>query len=663
MEKANHIVVCKSEQVAYYKQLEQTVTDGAPFVFITREEELLAFTSTLSGINPAYCFIGAELKWEPQQKKNFYGFEVAKLLRLSGLRSKIFFTSFFPSDYFSLDLPQFALLKAEDWHELVRPSALARILQQALEPPMSEDLLEDIQESLLNKRALVRELLHDLKNKLILDQDGQVLMASLERIQLQFQQRLIYILPSQKEAIAKLGAEMKAKFDELLVKMKKEALQQVVDAMTDRFLDLAPASKNDERLLKETSSPLTHWKVLVIEDDEEVRNKLVNHLNRNNIQCTAFADGSDGLSYLKQDYPQNRVTVLLCDLRLKKANSEKWQKCQGYDILRQAFKLHHNYLAFFVLTSGRKRLLRLKSEDINVSAYYKKDVMSSQGAVDVFLQKIREAGDNVFFRLKSRPRLQSWKNSTNRFRYPLSSYYRTHIFAHDYQIAEATINRTAKTFVENVINKQASDNSTIEFIGTIKDQSYVSREVLQKFRDRNLTGRRIALALYLKFTNEDEDEVYRYMRPDSPVTKATKDQLFNTSLALSFTKDLPEKIGPDKPYYQRSNLLEEEIAWLKAEKYLDVDRPHIRLLKQDLETMSIFFDIFYSRMSEEKSERSTFKAKINTINRVKKALKDTAKAAKQHQLWQAFKDDLSSDLETIQTPDLQDYIRQLLAKK
>lgn len=68
-------------------------------------------------------------------------------------------------------------------------------------------------------------------------------------------------------------------------------------------------------------------------------------------------------------------------------------------------------------------------------------------------------------------------------------------------------------------------------------------------------------------------------------------------------------------------------------------------------------------MSEEKSERSTFKAKINTINRVKKALKDTAKAAKQHQLWQAFKDDLSSDLETIQTPDLQDYIRQLLAKK
>ena len=61
-------------------------------------------------------------------------------------------------------------------------------------------------------------------------------------------------------------------------------------------------------------------KVLIIEDEEDVREVLRLHLSEQNYQIIEAENGEEGIKLLKSDNNMINVGVILCDIRMPKVN-------------------------------------------------------------------------------------------------------------------------------------------------------------------------------------------------------------------------------------------------------------------------------------------------------------------------------------------------------
>ncbi|MEO0775878.1 MAG: hypothetical protein AAF146_04920 [Bacteroidota bacterium] len=529
------------------------------------------------------CVVQVELAWSGLYRASQYGREVVLKLRRSGLRSRIYLHSYLPLAAPHKLLREFPPFRQREYHCALPPNP--RDWPELQAGKMSEEAFWDVSETLLSGQSIIREMLHDLKNKATLpvDTPSESAPVILEKVVRNFFQKLSIQFPVEKAVLHSLEQELLEALKERNQGQKNNSTFSIIERFTPRFLALIPEDQPDER----PAIPLkrTRWKVLFVDDEAAVRDFFAEGFRRNRIDFEVVSTPTDAMEVLERDISKNRINVLVTDIRFKD-ELDAWDTWQGYDFLAHVHTRCPNYLAKFAVTASRRQLRRLKNtHHFPLRAYYKDDVQNSEGAMNIFCEELRSEGDRVYFHSHNRPRLSSWrKGNSKRFARPLSHYYRAHLFDVDYYEAEQRINGLAKEYVDRILTGQALPRP-IEFNGTLRSDLPEHPEGLEKFRFRTLLGRRIALALFLK--DKSEEEIFYAMQSGARVTEisASKKLLFNTSLALSLLKDLPNPQDVGKGFFLRSNLLEEEIGWLVREYGADFDVGQIRLSRQELDTI------------------------------------------------------------------------------
>ncbi|MCG8328809.1 MAG: response regulator [Chitinophagales bacterium] len=661
--KKEGLIVCNPQQASFFDKIKNKI--DLPFKIIDKQETLNTFLDSSLKINIDICIIQMDLNWEYSSFQKYYGFEIAKKLRWLGLRCVFYFPTFDKKEQFDPRENLFSLLRIPDYHKIVQLPLEVSVLTAAQPKLMSIELLDDIHDTLIGQRELINERIHDLKNQIIIPSNlnGANLQEYLKNTLAQafFDFRIII---TEKEA--KLQ-EIHDKMFQELSKTSKEKYQNVIEKYTDAIIELYPAANSGE---EEPQELMTPWKVLVVDDDQNVLDLIESGLTRNNIQFHSTTNSQEALEILQNDY-LNNITVLLCDLRLKERHSEIWQSLQGYDLITKIYHEHSNIIAFFAITSARKRLLHLKKRfRIHIIADYKKDIIGSSGALNLFLKRVRETGDEFFFKSRSQPTLSVWRKKTARFACSLNRFYRSHLFQSDYHISEVNINTEAEAFIDEVLNSSTTPPEK-QFTATIKSNRndihpYEDLELLEKFRSGILVGRRIALALFYK--GYTEEEIFTKMQPNADISnlKASTDLLFKTTLALSFKKDLPNPEDIKNGQLLKSNLLLEEINWLQNKYNIDFDLEQLVLNNIDLNIVinwlgNLQFLIKEPMKNYEHPNVQKFtKLKFENINAYKKITETLLLAKKTANLTGLNKEfliDIAYDLEELNNPPLQIFIK------
>ena len=646
----------------YFQRLMDVYPEESTLIPSEEELNLLFERQDLEQVDR--CFVQASLVWSRRSSLQFYGFDIIKKLRKRGLRCIVQIVTPFNASFFDCSFPRYALLKVPDYHQFMKLTIGEEQLKALPSVKMSTELLNDIKDSLLDITSILHEIIHDLKNQLSFEKEDlkELVKIELRKKTDKFFKELATLLPDKKEQLNEIRDELIKKCLGLAGTNFKESIQKTLETITDQLLALAPTPEQIEN----THTPRrAKWRVLFVDDDENIRNTLKEGLERNNISCQLAKNAEEVFQFLEEDKRQNRITILICDVRLINNQTAKWQSFQGYDIISEINKNYSNQLAYFVLTSGRSRLLRMtESYKVNVFARYKRDVISSAGALNLFSDKVREVGEKTFFKSRSQPsHAAPWRKPTDRFDKGLSSFYKKHLSAIDYEDTEEVINADASIFVDHILKGQPNEKK--EFTITIKESKASNDENahLKKFREHILLGRRIALGLYVN--GFSKDEIFDYMHDPANVKKreASIKLLFNSTLALSFKGDLPLADDLAKGHYLKSRLLLEEIEWLTNCYQTDFRLEDIQLNQKDyMSLLSILENLQDDIIEIEKTKSinrppvydSFFSINLNRLSmktapRYFKMAKEMAEA---YHLTASFKEDIQLDLGDLRNPKI-----------
>ena len=623
---AKVIILCRNEINDKYKFW--AGYEKKKHELINSESEFWDYIDTVEIKTIPYCIFQFEINWNNQKH---YSLKIAERLRRLGALCPMYFCTSKPKTLFDLKLPLFAILRAKKFHQLINPITRDELLFDLSSKSMVEYKRLDIVKSLLSNRSLAREVLHELKNKILALSEQNDFGNILPNIESKFKE-LELMFPVAQKDISAIYEKIKDQVLEFLNQEKKGEIAAFIDSYKKSILDLLPEEYSHvEKVTINADKSL--WKVLMFEDDLKLRKSIKDLFISSGIQCISLETGKEVLDTLKKDQSKNEITVLICDIRILE-NEHEWHEYQGYDIMWEVRQNLTNMVEIVALTSGSSRLIDiLEDDDIKIHRRLKQDVLSSDGAKRMFVQGIKELGDNVFFKLRSRPRQASWiKGNKEKHGKPLSYFYREHLMSSEYLRIENWISTEAEDFIKSSVGNNPVENNqrvAINFTGTIKDA--ISKENnLDKFRERVLIGRRIALALYLKYDLSDE-EIYRrmmFVEKNKTVKKTDINQLLTTCLALSFKKDIPTVKDIESGDLLNSGLLVEEIEWLIEKFNIGFNISKIRMSKKEKTSIVLSLDELRDELKKEdiantndKVLNGFFSYDFDKVSSVKEAIK------------------------------------------
>jgi CheY-like chemotaxis protein len=512
----------------------------------------------------------AELNWDSKLKSQFYGIDILRKLRAERrLIHPVVFCSFLPLSYFASN-PKYEILKVPG-HTFIqlpfRPKkdeTIVNYIKRNLGAPLSEELLDDIVDHLCDAKGLIHEIHHHLKNAVVVPpgEQGDISRQRIVKAVDDAFQILSRMFPNDVRVAETRQRLFKDLGENVFVRNQYSRAIERVSQFAGDFERLAPAIADASPTMVEAPP----WKILYIEDEAHLRERVQAEFVKRNLACVTAATAEEAFAILKNDAGTNLITLVITDYRLEQPDTfRKWQEMQGYSIIKEVYLNHPNLVSFFALTAASRRaLLRVqKTYQVKVNTFSKEDVLSSDGAFNMFAEAVRREGDRVFDAVCSQPQLTSWITEDSKFAAPLKHYYRAHRLALDYETAEAEISAKAKAYVDGVVevNETSSQPPGHKFqfqAGLAKGPDDPS--MLPKFREK-LIGRRIALGLFVLLEYYPES-IYLAMRkspfaqgneiPSTLVDEAKQNlkPLLSTHLALSLVDDVPE------------HLLVEERAWL-----------------------------------------------------------------------------------------------------
>ncbi len=633
--------------------------------YLTTEEQLINYFSTGNLQQISFVVLQIRLRWNEDAS---YGLRIAARLRVIGMRCPIYLFSFLPKAYFDLRLPQHALLRASSHHHLVTLPLATDFWEKLEIQPMLEYKRLDIVRNLLDPRSLVSEVIHELKNKVFIATQSNQWMQINSLIHQKFAE-LRVMFPQHLEGIKATENKLLQQVELCLTPQHIGQVSGFIDGTSPILQSLFP-NEEAESPKPSKQNEKTPWKVLFFDDEKGMHSVFRMLFAEFGIECITCEKGELALDLLQQDQYSNRFAVVICDIRILQSDSLEWKKYQGYDVMWAVRQQLTNLVELVALTSGRSHLLKLLEDDqIKFHRALKQDVLSSEGSKRMFVNRIRDLGDTMFFKSRSRPKQSSWvKRNEHRFSRPLSHYYREHLLSLDYEAAEERINERALEFLDNVA--QGYPNPSVEFTGTMNRDLPTSEEGLRKFRDRILLGRRIALALHLE-EQKSEEEIYRIMmqKTNGKADQSTINQLLTTGFALSLKKDLPSPKHIEKGQYLGSGLLEEEILWLLQHFNVDFELRGLRSSEKDKAIITLLLDDFRDRLQrvllqvdpEDKKLNKFLKAKFENIRDLPTAqswLREAARLAGAHRLLPQLRQEIQEELEenTIQSSELRFFL-------
>ncbi|MDP2237021.1 MAG: hypothetical protein Q8J88_11360 [Bacteroidales bacterium] len=413
--------------------------------------------TNFSEFNRIYILI--ELKWNPIRRTEFYGFKLAKDLRLNKkILCPIIFYSFMPC-MSNIKKPESEILNYPGHYHLQLP----------LEKPflnnyeyLDRDILEDINIYLTNSKKLVYDLVHNIKNRCpelaynVKKNNNKYDKNNIKKVvkdylieQLQiFKQQ---ILPEKMTEFDKLTNEINDQI-EITIERKDfspEKLRSPLEGLNNQFYNLLPSL---EEKPSEEQVTRKRWQVLFVDDQQYCCNVIEKHFRRNGITCQTAQNAEDAFALLRVDEAGPKViSLIITDFRLYldgKSETGKWQDIQGYQILNRinsGKNLKSNY-AYVMLTSKKGTIEEYikKQSKFPILWFNKADVLAGEEAsFNIFCQRIVEVAGDSFFKKHSIPRTGGWKNGVAKrvnVNFNYSILYKLHIESNDYVDAENKIN-------------------------------------------------------------------------------------------------------------------------------------------------------------------------------------------------------------------------------
>jgi hypothetical protein len=465
-------------------------------------------------------FILAELTWSSHLRSEFYGFQIARQLRLEKkLTCPIIFCSFM-ENFDRKDFPDSKILGRPGHYFLRLPDQKPDFESYA---GIDEATLDDINIDLNDPQSELHTLMHNTLNKIpeLLNENSTKNEA---------EEEVIKFLNNSLETFKIRGNiqhENFREFDEL----KKNIFSDINEIFRKSYFqaDLLKEPLKDYRhliykLLPKNISNVQpqkvtkkRWKVLFIDDQQDTCTKVENHFLRNGINCVSANNANKAFKLLSEDEKtERRISVVITDFRFYICEAEKdvWQDYQGYRILSEIHnKFTYNY-AYVILTSKEgtiKEQIKKRSK-FQIIWFNKNDVLDgNNSSFNIFCQTIIEVGDVAFLRKHSLPSYGGWVSKvgdkvTKEFNY--RSLYKLHVEdSENYDKAEFQINSRA---IELSELNEMPDGYTLE--PSFKNFHNNKRKLLNRFRDTILLYRRIFVILkYKKYkTNK---EIFTFFKP------------------------------------------------------------------------------------------------------------------------------------------------------
>ncbi len=642
---------------------------GNDFVIVANEDEL--FRLALKEIGNEYAVVlPLEYKAHGQKQTSLQGIDLIKKIRNEKkLRLPIIVWSVLKRDFYRNEKNKLnkktEILTSSGIYFLEPPFDFKKLLKLRT---LSENALEDINNTFYNPKGRASEIVHHLKNKL-----GDVAKEAPQKDLFHDLKKMIesdlkpiedLVLPTNKmkyisvknELLENLASDIEIHFSQQRKDSVKpyENASAIIDQYSDLVYSLLPKELSDDG---KADAIQTNWNVLYVDDTKFCREDVLEKFQKRNVGCVVAESCDEALEILAKD-EKGKIAVVVSDIRLLDKDGD-WQDLQGYDLLNEIFEKHHSPLSYFVLTSKRGTIIDSikRKAPFAIQWFSKSDVITSDQGFNIFNQRIKELGGDVWFWKKSQPRMRAWTSPDSfRFTFPLSHYYRRHVERSDYLMAKKEIDNLALRYVENVLGKKI--NPEVEFLVTMKDPT-INDKMIEKFRLNLLLGRRIIYALLSGGMNEEA--IFQAMRPGNKFKKSDKDMLFATTMAVSFKNDLPSEKDIIEGNLMGCNLLEEEIDFLIENFKLN---PAIHELKVNTEDLQIVEDVIYDLSV--KIERLKFAIpkeveffmekfdnnKLISALEIDKALKAISKLAEMRAIKSELLKGLNKKLENLHSPKI-----------
>ena len=480
------------------------------------------------------CEISQNENNEAVNRKTLYGIELAKQLRLNGIRLPFIFTSFLSRKEVLTQHPQSDILRFVGHGFVQLPASPQDFVDEAGRLELLTPLaIKDIQLFACHPDGIVNAKIHQipyLSEKLAKTGPAYVkqeLISCIKDVFSAFQENSEPFL-----------YEFESKFSLINESNVESAIKTVIDIANDQI-------KEYKRKMGEpvTNSREKPWKLLLLDDELDKESKLVKALEENGVSviCTTTAD--EAIKVLeKDDILRGKIPLVLTDYRLfeqAKDGVTVQQKKQGYIFLKDIGEKFYSKAITAIVYSGMARqflLDNLNNFKIKTEKYSKRDFKpSDSGAINYLVSRIIELGNQNYETLLAFPLgNQGWKNH-------LHQYYLQYRSLPDYESRESEICDYCKQWLEQFRNNLNPLTPMIKgdsFQARLKDSE---EQTMDRFISYYKT-RRLAQYLYLYFefkkSQNSRNDVAAVLMPGyKPGIKQTSiNGFFSQVLGLSVTE-------------------------------------------------------------------------------------------------------------------------------
>ena len=382
-----YLIICDDRQKRYFAQ----VAKSGSFRFVISEsafENLVA--DEVENYNRIVVF--AELLWQDRKYTDFYGIDVAVLLRLKlKALSPVCILSFLPKDYLEkINEIKYNILRARGSCFLQLPvgfddveNTLSAIM------PLSVATLTYLSTLLIDIRHIINVLRHDLR----METDNDKICISLKKIE-QLSTTAVY--PKLQELVKKIIA---AHFDgnaDNFYSFTKE----LINALNIH----SQTAKQDAPLADNSAKS----KLLLLDDNIHDLNWAKDALAPY-FEVIPFQDALEAKMYIEQD-TGNELSAIICDWQLLKPDSKEHQELLGFEVLDFASK--RGFYALFSLTATDDFSIREIDTHLNFEHLpITKDFQQGEALWKMYVPIIRQKTDRILALIASLPTGEAWNNN------------------------------------------------------------------------------------------------------------------------------------------------------------------------------------------------------------------------------------------------------------
>jgi hypothetical protein len=362
------------------------------FRFVASETEFEKLNSDeVANYNRIIIF--AELLWQDRKYTDFYGIDIAVLLRLKlKALSPICILSFLPKDYFEkFGEIKYNILKARGTCFQRLPTTFSEI-EKALSTviPISAAMLAFLPLYLVE----IKNLIGDIKHNLRISSTKIDVEQTLARIN-QFSEMSIF------SSLQVLADKIKTAHDNQNIEEFEDAIDKLVEKLNG-LQNKDSSSRNDKK-----------EKIILLEDKKEELEWAKIELERY-FDVYAFQDANEAVKEIDAD-EKNDYRALICDWELLKPNSNEHQDRLGFEVLEYASK--KRFYALFSLTISDTYSV----SDVNSLLTFEHQVFKkafeegkSRALWDSYLPIIKQKVEQTTELICSIPDCSNWITTTRR---------------------------------------------------------------------------------------------------------------------------------------------------------------------------------------------------------------------------------------------------------